>query len=342
MPLISKITLPSGNTYDIKDAWARTQIEAITGGSAVVFKGVSSTALTDGGNENPTVNNEEITEKTTGELYFYGQEEFIYGGDNKWHSLGPSLSTLGELAYKDTVSVNYDKTTAVSSTFTGTEASIDISYTPSGTIEGGTFTGSNSTFSGSYTPEGTVSQPTFTGSELTSTASYTPAGTVDTPVISLSTAGSTTSINNPTSVTVAKTVAAAAPSGTVNNEITYYDITNQNLTLYKIGYTTGDSITTQAVTVKTGDASYESSTIDFTGTQGTITSKGTPAGTVSQPTFTGTSATINTSGTPSGSVSEITFTGEQETLTGTVTPAGTVTSTVTNTDTAATVVLGNN
>ena len=68
---ISKITLPSGTTYDIKDAWARQQIESITGGSAIVFKGVTSTALTDGGNENPTVSGSSITEKNTGDLYFY-------------------------------------------------------------------------------------------------------------------------------------------------------------------------------------------------------------------------------------------------------------------------------
>ena len=80
---ISTITLPSGTTYNLKDAWARTQIQAITGGSAIVFKGVSSTALTDGGNENPTVSGSAVTTKNTGDLYFYNKEEFIYGDDSK-------------------------------------------------------------------------------------------------------------------------------------------------------------------------------------------------------------------------------------------------------------------
>jgi len=88
-PLISQITLPNGNTYDIKDTWARQQIESITGGSAIVFKGVSTTALTDGGNEDPTLDGTVVTAKTTGDLYFYNKEEFIYGDDSKWHSLGP-------------------------------------------------------------------------------------------------------------------------------------------------------------------------------------------------------------------------------------------------------------
>ena len=80
---ISKITLPNGNTYNIKDAVARQTIEAFAGGNAVVFKGVSSTALTDGGNENPTVGGEAQTEKTEGQLYFYGTREFVYGSDSK-------------------------------------------------------------------------------------------------------------------------------------------------------------------------------------------------------------------------------------------------------------------
>ena len=60
MPYISKITLPSGTSYDIKDAYAREVIETLAGGDAVVFIGVSSTALTDGGTEKPTINNEQV------------------------------------------------------------------------------------------------------------------------------------------------------------------------------------------------------------------------------------------------------------------------------------------
>lgn len=298
---ISTITLPSGSTYNLKDAWARTQIQAITGGSAIVFKGASSTALTDGGNENPTVNGTTITAKSTGDLYFYQQEEFIYGDDSKWHSLGSPMATLGALAYYDAVGVKYDKTTSVTSTFTGTAGDVTITtaannsgnYTPSGTITGGTFTGSETTFTGSYTPGGTVSQPT----------------------ISVATAGSTATIKNPTKATVAKTVETATPSSTVNNEVTYYSVANENLTLYKIGYTTGDSITTSNVTVKTGDASYSAT----------------------QPTFTGTAATVNVSGTPNGSVSGLGFNGTKVKISGSMTPAGSVTSTPNNTNTNATV-----
>lgn len=54
-PVISQITLPSGTIYDIKDATARAAIEAITGGDAVVFIGVSTSAITDGGTQTPTI-----------------------------------------------------------------------------------------------------------------------------------------------------------------------------------------------------------------------------------------------------------------------------------------------
>lgn len=103
------------------------------------------------------------------------------------------------------------------------------------------------------------------------TGSFTPSGSVEAPTISVSSAGSTTTINNPTKVTVAKTVTAAAPGQTApDNAFTYYSVSNETLTLYQLGYTTGDSITTSEVTVKTGDASYSASVPAFTGSSGTV------------------------------------------------------------------------
>lgn len=204
MPDISKITLPSGTTYDIKDATARSQIAALTGGDAILFVGVSSTALTDGGNETPTVNNETVT-PATGQLFFYGTHEYIYGSDSKWHELG-SLENLGSLAYKNSAS-----------------------------------------------------------------GSVTAAGSVAAPTISVATAGTTDTIKNPTAATVAKTVVAAAPGTTApDNNLTYYSVSNETLSLYQLGYTTGDSITTSNVTVKTGDATYTASAPAFTGTAVTV------------------------------------------------------------------------
>lgn len=259
MPDISKIKLPSGTVYDIKDATARQLIETITGSDVIIFKGVSTTKLTDGGNETPTVGGQTVT-PATGNLFFYQTEEFIYGTDNKWHALG-SLSTLGALAAKDSAT-------------------------------------------GTITPTGSVSQPTFTGSsssvaitsETSATGNYTPAGSVAAPTISISSAGTTDTIKNPTAVTVAKTVVAAAPGATApDNSITYYSISDETLSLYQLGYTTGDSITTSNVTVKTGDASYTASAPTFTGTKVQLSGTTTAAGTVSQPAFNGDAQTVTVS-----------------------------------------------
>lgn len=350
---ISQIKLPSGTVYNIKDAEARSQIAALVGGDAVVFVGVSSTALTDGGTETPTVGGVQKT-PATGQLFFYGTNEFIWGSDSKWHALG-SLDTLGDLAYKDSASGTYTPAGTVSQpTFTGSSSTVTITatdnsngnYQPKGTVSQPTFTGSSTTSTGTFTPSGSVTVSTKTTSNKTATvspadsgtATYTPAGTMTQPTISVATAGSTTTIKNPTSVTVAKTVVAAAPGATApSNAITYYSVADETLSLYQIGYTTGASITTENKTVKTGDASYTAtgcafsgtgvrlvtgniavpSTYEasFSGTEGSVSVTGTPSGSVSQPTFTGTKAQLSGSTTASGTVSQPTFTGTEATIT---------------------------
>ena len=87
-------------------------------------------------------------------------------------------------------------------------------------------------------------------------------------------------------------------------------------------YTTGASITTSNVTVKNGDAAYEASAPDFTGTGVRLVT-----GNISVPSsasFTGTEGNLSVSGTTTGSVSQPTFTGTKVQLAGTTTAAGTV------------------
>lgn len=338
MPYISQITLPSGSVYDIKDAWARTQIEAITGGSAIVFKGVSSTPMTDGGNQNPTIDGSPVTTKSTGDLYFYGQEEFIYGDDSKWHSLGPQLQNLGALAYKDSATGNFTPAGTVSQpTFTGAQGTVTITatnnasgnYTPSGTISGGTFTGTSSTFTGDFTPAGTVNltntNKTAAVKPATSgTTTYTPDGTISTPVISVSTAGTTAQVKQVSGITnMVNALAVAAPGATAPaNAITYYNVVDENLSLYQIGATKAAPCSTANVTVKTGDASYTSSTPDFTGTGVRLVTDNISV--PSSASFSGTQDSISVSGTPNGSVSNLSFSGQKVQLAGTTTPSGTV------------------
>lgn len=340
MPDISKITLPSGTVYDIKDAVARAQIEALTGGDAVVFIGVSSVALTEGGNETPVVGGESKT-PASGQLFFYGTQQFIYGQDNKWHGLG-DLSSLGSLAYQNDASATYTPAGTINTpTFTGTEVTVTITasdnangnYTPKGSIAGGVFSGASSTFTGTFTPEGTISTVAATTTNKTATvsaassgtATYTPAGTVSTPTISVATAGTTTTIKNPTSVTVAKALAAAAPGTTAPaNAITYYSVANETLNLYQIGYTTGESITTDEVTVKTGDASYAASQPTFSGTGARLVTGNIVVPDTYTSTFVGTQGDISTTGVPNGSNSAMTFNGTKAQISGTTTAEGTI------------------
>lgn len=337
---ISKITLPSGTEYEIKDAYARSVIESVGGGDAVMFVGVSTTAMTDGGTEKPTVRNSQVNPRP-GNLFFYGTKEFIWGNDDKWHELG-NLDSLGKLAYQNSASGTVTPTGSVSQpTFTGSSSTVAITatdntngnYQPKGTISQPTFTGSSTTFSGKFTPEGevtvttnaTANKTTTVSAASSGTATYTPEGSVSAPTISVKTAGSTTTIKNPTSVTVAKTVVAAAPGAIAPaNAVTYYSVANENLSLYQLGYTTGDSISTSNVTVKNGDAAYEASQPSFTGTGARLVTGNIPVPSTYTATFTGTEGDVSTSGTPKGSVSQPTFTGTKTQLSGTTTAAGTV------------------
>ena len=408
---ISRITLPNGNTYDIKDTWARSEIESLESiDNGVRLVGVTTTALTDGATTTTISINGSDKTAVKGDLVFVDNKEFLFDG-TKWHLLD-ELATHGTLATKN--KVKYDKTIGASldsaPTFTGTSSAVTITatdntsgnYQPKGTVSKPTFSGSSLTSTGSFTPEGTVtvttnatsnktatvsaassgtatytpagtvSQPTFSNGSVSASGSYTPVGTiaftngnttttvsaassgtttytptgsVAAPTVSVATAGSTTTIKNPTSATVAKTVVAAAPGATApSNAITYYSVSDETLSLYQLGYTTGASITTSNVTVKTGDATYTANAPEFTGTavrlvtgnisrptsatfsgtEGTIEVTGTATGTVSQPTFTGTGARLVTGNIPVPNTYTATFTGTAGDVSVTGTPAGTV------------------
>lgn len=339
MAYISKITLPSGSSYDIKDAEAREQIAALAGTTAVVFVGVSSTALTDGGTETPTVS-EEQKNPEVGQLFFYGTEEFIWGNDNKWHALG-SLESLGSLAYKDNATTSYIPAGSVSQPdFAGAESDVSFSisddsngnYQPAGNITGGEFTGSSTTFTGTFTPQGSVTTSVKTSTNQTTTVgttegetTYTPAGSISTPTISVKKAGATSKIHNPTATTVAKTVVAAAPGATApTNSVVYYAVAEETLSLYQLGYTTGDSITTDDVDVKTGDAAYESSQPTFTGTGARLVTGNISVPSEFESEFDGTPGSVSTSGTPNGSNSALTFNGTKVKIEGTTIAEGSV------------------
>lgn len=262
---------------------------------------------------------------------------------------GSSMTSTGVFTPSGSVSVSTNATTNKTATVSKASSGT-ATYTPEGTVSAPTFTGTATTSSGKFTPAGSVSlsneNKTATVSKASSgTATYTPEGSVAAPTISVKTAGSTTTIKNPTKVTVAKTVVAAAPGATAPaNAITYYAVSGETLSLYQLGYTTGDSITTSNVTVKNGDAAYEATapaftgtgarlvtgnisvptSASFTGTEGDVSVSGTPGGSVSAPTFTGTGARLVTGNIPVPSSYTASFTGDE----GNVSVSGTTTGSV--------------
>lgn len=54
---------------------------------AMRFLGTSSTAITDGGTEKPTINSAVVTPKA-GDVVLYGNKEFVYNSSSKWELLG--------------------------------------------------------------------------------------------------------------------------------------------------------------------------------------------------------------------------------------------------------------
>ena len=339
MPEISKITLPTGNTYDIKDAQARADIESISGTLAggVSLIGETTTPLTDQATTPTTISiNGSDHNVIKGNLVYYNKKEFLWEG-TKWIELG-DLGALKALAYKDSASATYTPAGSVTApTFTGTSSSVTITstnnssgnYQPAGTVSQPNFTGSSSTFSGKFTPEGSVSVSVATSSNKTATvskassgtATYTPEGSVAAPTISVATAGSTTTVNSITDV------------GSLPNLTT--SVTNEILT---IGWSAGTLPTKGSdTTVKTSDATYSATapaftgtgarlvtgnisvpatyTASFTGTEDDVSVSGTPNGSVSQPTFTGTKVQLSGTTTAAGSVSQPTFSGTQATIT---------------------------
>jgi len=190
---ISRITLPNGNTYDLKDAVAREALK-----SAIHYKGYTTTELTDGASTNPiTIDGKSYT-AVAGDVVIYKKGsgasakdlEFIFNG-TIWNEFG-STGTLKALAFADTASGSQtldDYATginATSSTVTSTGT-----FTPAGSVDvqlSQTPTAASLTRE-AYTPAGsinvTLKDASATTAAVLTTADYTPEGTVSKPDITV-------------------------------------------------------------------------------------------------------------------------------------------------------------
>lgn len=315
MPEISKITLPSGTTYDIKDAQAREDIEALQGIAAggIQLVGKTTTAISDESTTSTIVVNGANHNAIKGDLVFYGSKEFVWDG-SKWLEFG-DMGSLGALAYKDTASATYTPAGSVSQpTFTGTSLTSTGNFTPAGGVTVSTKTTSNKTATVSkaasgtatYTPEGSVSKPTFTGSSTSVSVTGTPTGSVSKPNITVT--PTTETVNSITAV-------GTLPSWTAT-------VANENLT---IGWAAGTLPTKGAnQSVMTGASAVLAAAPTFTGNEVTFSGSCTPEGDVSQPSFTGTGARLVTGNIPVPATYEASFSGTQGSVSVTGTPEGTV------------------
>ena len=172
-----KITLPSGNTYELKDKYARDLIAQLLNFNH--YLGVTTTALVEDDTTNPiTISGESVT-ATAGDVVTLSSDnsEMIYNSLGKWQKFG-TLSGLGLLAYKDSASGTYTPTGSVSNVALGTTSVNSMTSAgsmPTYTVQNETLTigaGSVPTSESVTVGDGTVStQPSFTGTEATITVS---------------------------------------------------------------------------------------------------------------------------------------------------------------------------
>lgn len=323
---ISSIVLPSGTTYYLKDAQARNDISniqtAIAGG--VHFIGSTTTTLTDRSTTNPiTISGKSVT-ALKGDLVACGDSEFLWDG-TKWLFFG-DFGSLGALAFKDEATGSFTPAgTVAKPTFTGTEETITVTGTPSGSVMIGTGNGT-----ANYTPEGDVSKPTFSGTKATisvsgttkgsvtigtgnGTANYTPEGSINiTPTVTVN----TTTVNSITNVGKLPTCTLPEFSATVANEVLTLSWSEGSYVQGTLPTKGSNQTVATGIKSATATGSFTGTgvqlTASFTGQSMTSTGEYTPAGGVSKPTFTGTGVQITG-----------TFSGSSTTSTGTYKPKGT-------------------
>lgn len=245
-PTISRVKLPSGNTYDIKDITARDAIAQLQAGS--YFFGITTTPLVDGDTTNPISVGGQSKTAVNGNITIYEHKEFIFDG-TKWCEFG-DLSTLGDLATLDSIhttsspvlGTGTDFTTSPSSvTFTGnandavlgadttfnvTQPTININATTKyiGATASGTAVGANGT-ANAITGFGTH----VTGNALSTNATFNTSVTPSTKYVTATASNgevSTTSGNfitgypNTTADTFVKSVTAETDKSLVTTSIT--------------------------------------------------------------------------------------------------------------------------
>ena len=213
---ISQITLPTGNTYYIKDSEARELIVELT--SRGKYLGITTDSLVDGSETNPIHIKDETNTVTAKEgdttITDDDKKEFIFNG-TKWQEFG-DMSSLKGLAYKDSASgtVN-DYVTSASGSFSGTAATLKI--TPSGSNAASSVTFAAHTTKPVFGTGTTATVPKKVGTTkyLTKTNAITGLGTASMDTFVKSYPGATSKLSTTTVTGVSgSTTASKATAGT--------------------------------------------------------------------------------------------------------------------------------
>lgn len=290
---ISKITLPSGTTYSLKDAWAREHITAMTGISFdIVWDGQSAPVVANipAGvsvvyNGTTYTGTKAVSTANTGTFYLVYSatqkgtldafDEYVKIGDGnnaRWECIGNTqvdLSDLGDLAYKDTVSLS--KSTAA--VLTGVKVSQQpVMAKPTTTTK--TVLGTSTTFTVSK-PSVTVSTETtklgasISGGKVTTTNGdfVTAIGTPSTDVV----LGASTTFTTNVSPTTTKLSASATNVEVGTNSATVLTGLGTQNTVSVIG-SSATLKSTQTVTSTAIKATASGAAVGANGTASVVTS----------------------------------------------------------------------
>ena len=308
---ISKITLPSGNTYNIKDAVAREAIAGgvsfiiswngsttpapanIPAGVVVTYNGTNYTGTLAANASQPGAFYlvKSSTQKDTLDVY----DEYVAvgaTGSKTWERLGDtqiSLSDLGALAYKD------------NATGTATASSSTVTFT-GGTTD--TVLGSGATFTTTVTPSTTNIKATASGVAVGANgtaAAITGFGTHSTETFVKSVSADTTK----------KLVTTTVPNVTGNTNVTIPNVTNVGTaSTWAFAMGSGDNAETLIITgtnstTPTLGTALSASKVTLgtakTVATGAATTSGTGAAVVTDVTIGDSAAAITALGTPTTS-----------------------------------------
>ena len=366
MPDISKLTVPNvgstgSTTYDIKDATAREQIAAISGGYTK-YLGVTTTALTDGSNTNPiTINSQSVT-ASNGDIATYGNKEFIFNG-TVWQEFG-DLSALGLLAYANTATGSFTPNGSITTaSFTGSSTTSTGKFTPSGNISGTSFTGASMTSTGNFTPSGNVSvsvaapgagetknytpsgqvSGSFSGASMTSTGKFSVSGTCSQGAPTTS----TVTVKSVDTSSIATAVTGFKDSTNTSNVTPVYiaGVSNETLSFSLVTPTTQVAVGTEdktplaSITIPAPTFSITDAPVSVSGTTtGSLTGLGFSGDdVVIAGLFSGTQGSVSVTGTTTGSVTDGTFTGTEGNVSVSGTPNGSISVAWTGSSTSVTV-----